>query len=122
LLQDPEGFPVFLSDNFKKILSEYFGPIDLLILGCSVEMSEKLRWGKEGRDGRYVNMHWLFGFMSSFLVNKPRSKTLDLHTSLRLLLNVLDEHALRPNDLGPDIKVPDRLDPNWKLRLGPFSL
>ena len=46
------------------------------------------------RDARYMDMHRLIGLASSLLLNKSRTKTLDLHPGTGLLLDVLYKHAL----------------------------
>jgi hypothetical protein len=53
-----------------------------------------MAWGERLCDKRYVDMHWLIGFATCFLVDETWAETFDLYTSARLLLDVFDEHSL----------------------------
>ena len=49
---------------------------------------------ESGRE-RDVNVHRLVSFSPCLLIYKTRANALDLHSCLRLLLNVLHENTLR---------------------------
>ena len=71
---------------------------------------------------RNVNEHGFVVLLPCLLVNKSRSLPLDLDTCLGLLLDVLDEHALRPNDLGANVEVSNGFQPNRDFGFRPFTL
>ena len=45
-----------------------------------------------------MDVHGFVVFVAGVLVNESRTKTLDLYTSTRLLLDIFDKHTLHENE------------------------
>ena len=71
---------------------------------------------------RDVNKHRLVVFVAGILIDKAGPETLDLYASTCLLLDVLDEHALRADHLCTDVEVANRFESDGNLCFGPFAL
>ena len=87
-----------------------------------------------------MDVHGLVVFLPCLLVHEARTKTLDLHTCLGFLLNVLHKHTLRSdwsekvknNDYSrtylrtdnfrSDVEVPDGIESHGDLFFWPFTL
>lgn len=89
-----------------------------------------------------MNVHWLVGFATCFLVYEAGAEAFDLDARARFLLDVFYEHALSNQHIispsqyvgkrkgtygGSDdfcayVEVPDALQRNRQLLLRPFSL
>lgn len=93
LLHDSLNLGMFLSNDLQQVLGEYLCPLYLTFIRAAtrnVSMRNKVRTAHL----RYVDVHRLVVLMSSVLVDEAGTETLNLHPSVRLLLDVFDKHTL----------------------------
>ena len=102
-----QGFGVLFPDHLQQIFGEFERLFDLLRFRAAVRRpgcdshtksqlvkTESLEKGEENENARNAYVHRLVALAPRVGLDVPRPLPLDLHARARLVLDVLDEHAL----------------------------
>lgn len=116
-------FFILLLDAGKKVFTKLLGSVDHCWIGTTGRMLVSTTHGQTRRraDVRYVQIHLLVALAVSRSLKVARSTALDLHSAVRLLLDVLHVGTTVSHDLRTQVEARNRLKIDGDLGVGPLS-